>query len=46
MTMMMALRMMKVKTRIMMKQKKSKLLKQKADDRELDDSTSLKGNVI
>ena len=44
MTMMMM--MMKIMMMIMMKQKISKLLKHKADDRELDDSTSLNGGVI
>ena len=37
---------MKIMRMIMMRQKISKLLKHKADDRELDDSTSLNGSVI
>ena len=45
MTMMMMM-MMKIMRMIMMRQKISKLLKHKADDRELDDSTSLNGSVI
>ena len=43
-TMMMT--MMKIMMMIMMRQKISKLLKHKADDRELDDLTSLNGSVI